>query len=127
VDGLVLARSWFHHSLNYRAVVAHGSAHLVDDPDERHRALAALMEKLLPGRSATSRAPNSRELAQTALLALPLREVSVRARASGVADDPDDLDLPYWAGVVPLRRVAGTPEPDAGVTVPAPTALGAGM
>ena len=82
--------------------------------------MTALVEKTGRGRAADSRPPTRRELAQTALLALPLDEVSVRVRAGGVADDPDDMDLPHWAGVLPLHRVAGPPEPDDGVAAPAP-------
>lgn len=123
LDGLVYARSQFHHSANYRSVVAHGTARLVRDEAERARALTALVEKVGAGRSAESRPPWRRELAETALLALPLREVSVRARTGGVGDDEADLDLPYWAGVLPLRLTPGLPEPDPGVTLPIPDYL----
>ncbi|GGM34357.1 hypothetical protein GCM10011608_18530 [Micromonospora sonchi] len=120
LDGLVYARSHFHHSANYRSVVAHGTAHLVTDPGERAEVFTALVEKVGAGRAAESRPPSRRELAETALLALPLHEVSVRARTGGVRDEPADLALPHWAGVVPLRLTAGPPEPDAGVTAPVP-------
>lgn len=123
LDGLVFGRSQFHHSANYRSVVAHGTARLVTDETEKTRVLTALVEKLATGRSADSRPPTRRELAETAVLALPLREVSVRIRAAGVIDEPTDLALPYWAGVLPLRLTAGTPEPDAGVTAPVPPYL----
>lgn len=123
LDGLVYARSQFHHSANYRSVVAHGRAHLVRDEDEKRRALAALIEKVARGRYADSRPPNRKEMAETAVLALPLAEVSVKARVGGVADDPADLHLPYWAGVLPLRLTPGLPEPDTGVTVPVPEYL----
>ncbi|MEV0722500.1 bifunctional pyridoxamine 5'-phosphate oxidase family protein/GNAT family N-acetyltransferase [Micromonospora purpureochromogenes] len=123
LDGLVYARSQFHHSANYRSVVAHGTAHLVTDDAEKSRMLTALVEKVAAGRSADSRPPSRRELAETAVLALPLHEVSLRSRTGGVRDDPADLDLPYWAGVVPLRLTAGLPEPDAGVTAPVPAGL----
>jgi RimJ/RimL family protein N-acetyltransferase/nitroimidazol reductase NimA-like FMN-containing flavoprotein (pyridoxamine 5'-phosphate oxidase superfamily) len=123
LDGLVLARSWFHHSVNYRAVVAHGVARLVTDDGERLRALTALVEKVGRGRSAESRPPNPRELAQTAVLALPLREVSVKVRTGGVVDEPADLALPHWAGVLPLRLTPGVPEPDAGVSAAPPPYL----
>ncbi len=122
IDGLVLGRSQFHHSANYRSVVAHGTARLVTD-DERRRVFRALVEKVCAGRSEESRPPSDKELAQTAVLALPLREVSAKVRSGGVIDDPDDYDLPYWAGVLPLRLVAGIPEPDAGVTAPLPAGL----
>jgi RimJ/RimL family protein N-acetyltransferase/nitroimidazol reductase NimA-like FMN-containing flavoprotein (pyridoxamine 5'-phosphate oxidase superfamily) len=123
LDGFVYGRSHFHHSANYRSVVAHGPAHLVHDADEKRRALAALIEKVASGRYADSRPPTRKELAETAVLALPLREVSVKARVGGVVDEPEDHDLPYWAGVLPLRLTPGVPEPDAGVTVPVPDYL----
>jgi uncharacterized protein len=123
LDGLVLARSQFHHSANYRAVVAHGTARLVDDDAERRRVFAALVDKVAAGRAADSRPPTDKELAQTAVLALPLTEVSVKARVGGVADEPEDLALPHWAGVVPLRLTPGLPEPDAGVTATVPAYL----
>ncbi|MEV6811864.1 bifunctional pyridoxamine 5'-phosphate oxidase family protein/GNAT family N-acetyltransferase [Micromonospora sp. NPDC051296] len=123
LDGLVYARSQFNHSANYRSVVAHGTAHLVTDPAEKAVVLTALVEKVGAGRAADSRPPNRRELAETAVLALPLREVSIRTRTGGVQDDPADLALAHWAGVVPLRLTADRPEPDAGVTAPVPTYL----
>ncbi|MEU4775098.1 bifunctional pyridoxamine 5'-phosphate oxidase family protein/GNAT family N-acetyltransferase [Micromonospora sp. NPDC023644] len=123
LDGLVYGRSQFHHSANYRSVVAHGTARLVTDEREKLRMLTALVEKAAAGRSADSRPPSRRELAETAVLALPLREVSVRARTGGVRDEEADLALPHWAGVVPLRLTAGPPEPDAGVAVPVPAYL----
>ncbi|GAA1812117.1 GNAT family N-acetyltransferase [Planosporangium flavigriseum] len=123
LDGLVLARSQFDHSANYRSVVAHGVARLVEDENEKRRILNTLMDKLGAGRAADSRPPTDRELTQTAVLALPLREVSAKVRAGGVKDDPADYALPHWAGVVPLRLVPGSPQPDAGVTVPVPAYL----
>ncbi|MEU4568573.1 bifunctional pyridoxamine 5'-phosphate oxidase family protein/GNAT family N-acetyltransferase [Micromonospora sp. NPDC023956] len=123
LDGLVYGRSQFHHSANYRSVVAHGVARTVTDPGEKSAVLTALVEKVGSGRSAESRPPSRRELAETTVLALPLREVSVRARTGGVRDDPADLTLPYWAGVVPLRLTPGLPESDDGVTAPVPTYL----
>jgi uncharacterized protein len=123
LDGLVLARSHFHHSVNYRSVIAHGVAALVcDDPDKR-TVLDALLDKLGSGRAADSRPPTSAELAQTAVLALPLQEVSVKIRSGPVADDPADADLPHWAGVVPVRQTRGVPQPAAGVRVPVPPYL----
>jgi nitroimidazol reductase NimA-like FMN-containing flavoprotein (pyridoxamine 5'-phosphate oxidase superfamily) len=123
LDGLVLARSWTNHSANYRCVVVHGRAHLVTDDEEKWRALTAFVDKVGPGRSTDSRPPTPRELAETAVLALTLREASVKARVGGVKDDTEDLGLPYWAGVVPLRLTPGRPEPDAGVTAPLPAYL----
>jgi uncharacterized protein len=123
LDGIVYARSHFHHSANYRSVVAHGRAGLVSDVAEKRRALAALVEKVGSGRYADSRPPTRKELAETAVLALPLSEVSVKARVGPPVDDPGDHDLPYWAGVLPLRLTPGVPEPGAGTTVPVPAYL----
>lgn len=123
LDGLVYARSHFHHSANYRTVVAHGRARLVDAAAERAAALAALVDKLGPGRAADTRPVDAREDAQTALLRLELREVSYKERTGGVRDEPADEGLPAWAGVVPLRLAAGAPEPDAGVAAPPPPYL----
>jgi RimJ/RimL family protein N-acetyltransferase/nitroimidazol reductase NimA-like FMN-containing flavoprotein (pyridoxamine 5'-phosphate oxidase superfamily) len=123
LDGIVYARSQFHHSANYRSVVVHGNARPVTDMSEKRAAMDALVERIGRGRSAASRPPTARELATTTVLALPLVEVSVRARTGGVVDDPEDLSLPHWAGVLPLRRVAGPPEPDAGVSGPPPAYL----
>jgi nitroimidazol reductase NimA-like FMN-containing flavoprotein (pyridoxamine 5'-phosphate oxidase superfamily) len=111
VDGLVLARSAMHHSLNYRSVVVVGTARTVEDPEEKRRALHALLDHVRPGRAEDCRPPNARELAATALLALDLVEVSAKVRSGGVADDAEDLSLPYWAGVVPLALTGGTPMP----------------
>lgn len=123
LDGLVCARSQVHHSANYRSVVAHGLAQLVTDEQTKRRVLTALVDKVGPGRAAQCRAPSRKELAETAVLALPLAEVSLKARTGGVSEDPADLALPVWAGVVPLQLVAGAPEPDAGVTAAPPAYL----
>jgi nitroimidazol reductase NimA-like FMN-containing flavoprotein (pyridoxamine 5'-phosphate oxidase superfamily)/RimJ/RimL family protein N-acetyltransferase len=123
LDGLVLARSQFHHSANYRSMVAYGVATVVTDEGERRRAMDALVDRVAPGRSAQTRPPDAKELAATAVLAIPLTEVSVKARTGGVVDEPEDYALPYWAGVVPLRVRPGVPEPDAGVRVPVPDSL----
>jgi nitroimidazol reductase NimA-like FMN-containing flavoprotein (pyridoxamine 5'-phosphate oxidase superfamily) len=113
VDGLVLARSVFNHSMNYRSVVALGKAALVKEPDEKLAALEAFAEKILPGRWRDARRPNERELKATSILRLPLDEVSAKVRQGEVEDDPEDYALPVWAGVVPLRLVAERPERDA--------------
>lgn len=125
VDGLVLARSALHHSLAYRSVVAQGAARLVTDRGEKLAALAALLDHVAAGRSADSRPPNDRELAMTAVLALDLVEVSAKVRSGGPVDDPDDVALPYWAGVLPLTLSAGSPEPadDLDPATPLPTYL----
>ncbi|MET7983487.1 MULTISPECIES: pyridoxamine 5'-phosphate oxidase family protein [unclassified Streptomyces] len=111
VDGLVLARSAFHHSLNYRSVVVHGIAHQVTDPDERRLALDALVDHVVPGRSADSRPANAKELAATAVISLDLDEVSAKLRGGGPNDEPEDLSLPHWTGVVPLTKGHGAPVP----------------
>lgn len=120
LDALILARSQFHHSANYRSVVAHGVATLVTDESEKRKVMTALVEKIGPGRSTHTRPPSDKELAQTSVLALPLSEVSVRARTGGVNDEEEDLDLPYWAGVLPLPVKRGLPIPEAGLTEPTP-------
>ncbi len=111
VDALVLARSWMHHSLEFRSVVVVGNARVVRDDDEKRRALAAVVDHVAPGRAADSRPPNARELAATAVLALDLVEVSAKVRTGGPMDDEEDLTLPYWAGVLPLTVQPGTPIP----------------
>jgi nitroimidazol reductase NimA-like FMN-containing flavoprotein (pyridoxamine 5'-phosphate oxidase superfamily) len=112
VDALILARSAFHHSMNYRSVVVHGVAHDVTDPEEKREALDALVEQVVPGRSKDSRPGNRKELAATAVIRLDLDQVSAKLRTGGVNDEPEDLALPHWAGVVPLRKGYGTPLPD---------------
>lgn len=125
VDGLVLARSAMHHSVNFRSVVAVGEARVVDDPGEKSRALGCLLDHIAPGRAADCRAPDARELAATGVLALDLVEVSAKVRGGPPADDPQDLPLPHWAGVVPLTLTAGTPVPadDLDAAIPAPPYL----
>ena len=110
LDGIVLARSAFHHSVNYRSVIVLGSASPVTETDEKLRALEAFMERVTPGRWAEVRPPDERELKATAVLRLGLGEASVKLRAGGPGDDARDLESPAWAGVVPLRVVAGLPE-----------------
>ena len=126
LDGIVYARSQFHHSANYRSVVAHGIARRVTDEAEKRTAMTALVDKVGAGRSAETRPPTRKELAETSLLALDLTDVSVRCRAAGVSEDEADLTLDAWAGVVPIQRVAGTPEPDAGVGAAPPGYLSPG-
>ncbi|MBD0844457.1 pyridoxamine 5'-phosphate oxidase family protein [Streptomyces sp. TRM68416] len=115
VDALILARSAFHHSINYRSVVVHGVAHQVTDPEEKRIALDALVDHVVPGRSADSRPANKKELAATAVIRLDLDEVSAKLRTGGVNDEPEDLALPHWAGVVPLRKGYDAPVADAGL------------
>lgn len=125
VDGLVLARSAFHHSLNYRSVVVHGTAHQVTDAEEKRAALDALVDHAIPGRSADSRPADAKELAATAVLRLDLTEVSAKTRAGGPSDDTADLTLPYWAGVVPVTLTRGLPAPasDLDPSIPLPDYL----
>ncbi|MFD7668824.1 pyridoxamine 5'-phosphate oxidase family protein [Streptomyces sp. NPDC059788] len=111
VDGLVLAKSAFHHSINYRSVVVHGIAHQVTDPDEKTAALDALVDHVVPGRAADSRPANAKELAATAVIRLDLEEVSAKTRAGGPIDEAEDLSLPYWSGVLPVSPVYGAPVP----------------
>ena len=112
VDGLVLARSAFHHSVNYRSVVVQGLAEVVTDPPEKEAALAALVEAVAPGRSAEVRGPSNKELAATTVLRLPIEIVSLKQRSGPPLDEGHDLDLPYWAGVLPLAPLRpGVPEP----------------
>ncbi|MEU3726278.1 pyridoxamine 5'-phosphate oxidase family protein [Streptomyces sp. NPDC031705] len=122
VDGLVLARSAFHHSINYRSVVVHGTAYQVTDEEERRIALDALVDQVVPGRSADSRPANARELAATAVIRLDLNEVSAKIRTGGPNDDAEDLGLPFWSGVVPVAPAYGAPVPASdlapGIAVP---------
>lgn len=123
LDGLVFARSAVHHSMNYRSVIVYGTAREVTDPDEKWRAQAALVDHVCAGRSGQARMPNVKELRETMILAVELREASAKIRTGPPVDEEEDADLPIWAGVVPLRTVAGRPEdaPDlpGGVAVPA--------
>jgi uncharacterized protein len=111
VDGLVLARSAFHHSVNYRSVVVFGQARLVPE-DDRLRALELFTNKLVPGRWDAVRPPTRQELKGTKVLALPLDEASAKVREGPPIDDDEDYALPVWAGVLPMRTVAQEPEPD---------------
>jgi uncharacterized protein len=122
LDGLVCARAVFHHSMNYRSAVIFGTARLVEDPQEQLAALEAVTNHLVPGRWDHSRAPTRKELAATAVLALPLTEASVKVRSGGPKDDPEDYDTDIWAGVLPaaLTFGAAVPDPDRVRDVPVP-------
>jgi nitroimidazol reductase NimA-like FMN-containing flavoprotein (pyridoxamine 5'-phosphate oxidase superfamily) len=111
IDGIVLARSVFNHSINYRSVVLLGTAHLVGD-DEKETALHALTEQLAPGRWDEARAPTAKELKATSMLSLEIDEASAKVRTGPPEDDPEDLELPVWAGVVPLHLAADPSEYD---------------
>jgi nitroimidazol reductase NimA-like FMN-containing flavoprotein (pyridoxamine 5'-phosphate oxidase superfamily) len=113
VDGLVIARSAFHHSMNYRSVVVRGRAETVDDPDEKRRALDLLTDRVGVGRSADCRPPKRVELLATRVLRLPLTEASAKVRTGDASDDSEDMTLGHWAGVVPVATVFGEPEPNA--------------
>ena len=123
VDGLVLARSAFHHSVNYRSVVLYGTATPVTEPEAKERALEAFTEKLVPGRWAAVRPPTRKELKGTAALALPITEGSAKVRTGPPIDDDEDYALDAWAGVVPIRTEMLPPQPDprlrAGIDTPA--------
>jgi nitroimidazol reductase NimA-like FMN-containing flavoprotein (pyridoxamine 5'-phosphate oxidase superfamily) len=112
LDGIVLARSAFHHSFQYRSAMVLGRTGLVTDPAEKDAALGALVEHFMPGRSADARAGSSRELAATAVLAVPLEEVSAKVRTGDPKDDEEDYALPVWAGILPLALKPGDPIPD---------------
>jgi nitroimidazol reductase NimA-like FMN-containing flavoprotein (pyridoxamine 5'-phosphate oxidase superfamily) len=112
VDGLVLARSAFHHSMNYRSVLILGRATLVDEPKEKYDALVALSEHIVRGRWADVREPTEQEMIQTTVLCLPIEEASAKIRTGPPLDDEEDYALPIWAGVVPLKLIAGEPVKD---------------
>jgi uncharacterized protein len=122
LDGLVLARSAFHHSANYRSVMLFGRAEQLEDPEEKSKVLEAFIEKLVPGRWPEIRHPTRSELKGTSVLRIPLEEVSAKVRSGPPLDDEPDYELPVWAGVIDLHLQASTPEPDGrlleGVEVP---------
>lgn len=119
LDGAVLARSAFNHSMNYRSAVVMGTARPVDDEQERDHALQLIVDHVVPGRSETLRASTGKELAATTVIAVPLGEASVKARTGGPSDDDSDIAAGVWAGVVPLSVTAGEIEPDHDGPVPA--------
>lgn len=122
IDGLVLARSAFHHSMNYRSVVVLGKAVVVEDPAEKDKALEALTEHIVPGRWVDMRWPTELELKATTVLKLPIEEASAKIRTGGPIDDEEDYDMDVWAGVLPLNLSPGPVVPDErlkdGVAVP---------
>jgi nitroimidazol reductase NimA-like FMN-containing flavoprotein (pyridoxamine 5'-phosphate oxidase superfamily) len=125
LDGLVLARSGFNHSMNYRSVIILGVATELTDEAEKRAALDALVERVLPGRAAEVRAANRKELNATRVLSLPIAEASAKVRSGPPHDDPEDYTLGCWAGVLPLRLTALAPEPDPHLPggIPAPDSL----
>ena len=112
VDGLVLARSTFHHSINYRSVVIHGKAEGIDDPVSKAKALEAIVEHLVPGRTREARAADEGELLATRVVRLPIEEASAKIRVGPPVDDARDLGLPIWAGVLPFEKRPGEPLAD---------------
>lgn len=114
IDGLVLARSQFHHSMNYRSAMIFGFATLVDDADEKQAALHALVEHVVPGRTAHARPPSESELRSTSVLRLTIDEASAKVRTGGPIDDEEDLGLPIWAGQLPVATAFGAPIADTG-------------
>lgn len=112
IDGLVLARSIFHHSMNYRSVVVFGRATVIEDREAKLQALTALSEHMIPGRWEDVRKPNERELQLTTVLSIRLTEASAKIRTGPPVDDEEDYELPVWAGVIPLRMVAEKPVAD---------------
>jgi uncharacterized protein len=120
VDGLVLARSAFHHSVNYRSVVLLGQARAVRDREEKVEALRLVVEHIAPGRSADARGPNAKELKATEVVAMTIDEGSAKVRTGPPIDGQEDYEIPIWAGVLPLRLQAGTPVSDAQCEQPLP-------
>lgn len=110
IDGLVLARSVFHHSMNYRSAVVFGQGYLLTDEQEKWAGLQAFTQKLLPGRWGDARVPNAVELKATSIVAIPMASASAKVRTGGPADDEADMDLPVWAGVIPITMQRGRPE-----------------
>jgi nitroimidazol reductase NimA-like FMN-containing flavoprotein (pyridoxamine 5'-phosphate oxidase superfamily) len=126
VDALVLARSGFHHSMNYRSAVLIGTGRLVTDPAEKRRALDLVVDHVVPGRAQTLRDHHRKELAATSVVAVSLREVSMKQRTGPPVDDREDVEAGIWAGLLPLRATAGEPvsaDDAAGVAVPADVQL----
>jgi hypothetical protein len=116
VDGLVLARSAFHHSMNYRSVVAFGTAHKIDEPAQKTRALRIISEHLIAGRWNDVRNPSEKELKATAVLEFSIEEASAKIRTGPPLDDEEDYSLPVWAGILPLSLEAQPPIPDSRLT-----------
>lgn len=127
LDGLVLARSAFHHSVNYRSVVIFGAAREITDTAAKTNALEALVDHIIPGRSAGARGPNAAELRATRVLAMPIDEASAKIRRGPPIDDEADMALPFWAGEIPLRLVAGLPRvaPNLAPDIPLPSHVAA--
>ena len=123
LDRLILARCGFNHSVDYRSAMCFGTAHIVDDVDEKRAALDRMIDRYFPGRAATLRTATAQEIKATTVISMVIEEASAKVRAKGVGDEPEALDLPIWAGVIPLRTVIGeaevSPHVPAGVDRPA--------
>ncbi len=119
LDGLVLARSAFHHSMNYRSVMMFAQAEAVTDEADKQAALVAILEHLLPGRSQETRLPTSQELRSTLVVRIPIHEASAKVCTGGPIDEAPDYDLPHWAGVIPLAMARGEAQPDVLAAPPA--------
>lgn len=111
LDGLVLARSGFNHSVNYRSAMVFGTAHLVEDPAEQERALLAITQRFYPGRNEELRPMTTQEIKATTVIAMGIEEAAAKIRAANVGDDEEDGHLPVWAGVIPVSTVIGAPQP----------------
>ncbi len=120
LDGLVLARSAFHHSMNYRSVVVFGQARVVEDREEKHEALRLIVEHVIPGRSADVRGPSEQELKATQVFALGLTEASAKVRTGPPIDGAEDMHLPVWAGELPMTLAPGAPIADVRTSAPVP-------
>lgn len=111
LDGLVLARSGFNHSANYRSAMCFGTARLIEDPVEKRAALHAMIERFYPGRDARLRQVSAQDLKATSVVGMQIEEASAKVRAKGNVDEPEDLQVPVWAGVLPVRMVVGDAQP----------------
>lgn len=120
IDGLVLARSAFHHSMNYRSVVILGEGRSIEDPERKDQALRALVEHIVPGRSDDARGPSRKELKATEVIELEIDEASAKIRTGPPGDASADISLPVWAGELPITTTVGAPVPDAACSLPAP-------
>lgn len=110
LDGLVLARSGFNHSANYRSAMCFGTAHIIEEPERKARALKAVVDRFYPGRSAEIRPDHPQEIKATMVIGMEIEEASAKCRAKGVGDDEEDYDLPIWAGVIPVKTTISAPE-----------------
>jgi uncharacterized protein len=122
LDALVVARSSFHNSINYRCVMAFGNAHIIEGLEEKRHAMDAFVERLYPGRTAEARAPYESELKQISIIGMTIEEVSAKIRALDVIDEPEDYALPYWAGIVPIQTIVGKMRPDERLAAETPAA-----